>query len=158
MTSLKPQIRARIRPKTYESLLVLSRVSGQSQSKITDTALRKFLRAQETEAQDNALLRRLDHTTRQLYRLDRDVKLLTDAFTLYLQYFFTVIPEIPGSQSEVRAAQGVKHLHDFMDQFRGFVESGGASIKNAVEDLLVTENAFYSEEDLRQLKESEGKS
>ena len=157
MASLKPQIRARVQPKTYESLAVLSRVSGQSQSEITEAALKKFMKDKSVEAQENALLRRLDHTTNQLVRVNRDVRLLTDAFTLYIQYFFTVIPEIPPDQSEIRAAQGVKHLHDFMDRFREFVGSGGANIKNAVEDLLVTDNGFYSEDDIEKLKDNGGK-
>jgi len=154
MASIKPRIRPRIYPMTHSRLLAYAQSTGKTQSEITDAALRHFFRNQDAEVQENALLRRLDHTTGQLGRVDRDVRLLTDAFTLYLQYFFTVIPDISPSQSDARAAQGVKHFHDFLDRYRDFVKSGGANIKNAVEDLLVTDQSFFSDEDIEKLKEN----
>jgi len=158
MASDNPQIRSRILPKTYRYLVAQSRASGMTMSEITDAALRMYLKNKEAEVQENALLKRFDHTERQLFRVDRDLKILTDAFTLYLQYFFTVTPEIPSSQSDVRAAQGVKHLHDFMDSFREFVGGGGANIKNAVEDILVTDQSYFTDEDLEKLKENRAES
>lgn len=157
MASIKPRIRPRIFPATHSRLMAHTQSTGMTQSEVTEAALKQYFRSKEAEVQENALLRRLDHTTNQLFRVDRDVRLLTDAFTLYLQYFFTVIPEIPPSQSDTRAAQGVKHFHDFLDRYREFVKGGGANIKNAVEDLLVTDRSFFSEEDIERLKSSGAK-
>ncbi len=154
MSSLNPQIRPRISRKNYERLCLQSRATEQSHSDISDQAFSVYFQNLEAKGFETALMQRLDHTTNQLFRLDRDVKLLTDAFTLYLQYFFTVIPNIEPAQSEVRAAQGVKHFHDFLDRFREFTKSGGANIKNAVEDVLVTDKSHFNQEDIQQLKQA----
>lgn len=160
MRELRPRIHPRISQKNYERLLAHTRGTQVSQSEISDQALSLYFSDEHVEAYETALLKRLDRGTHAMRRVERDVRLLTDAFTLYLQYFFTVIPDIPQSQSDVRAAQGVKHFHDFLDRYREFVKGGGANIKNAVEDLLVTDQSFFSQEDIERLKSnaSEGQS
>ena len=152
MSNIRPRIHPRISLRNYERLVAHTRGTQQSQSEISDMAFTLYFSNAHAEAYETTLLRRLDKETESIGRLERDIRLLTDAFTLYLQYFFTVVPDIPPAKSDLRASQGVKYFHDFLDKYRDFVSGGGANIKNAVEDLLKTDGSFYSKTDIEQLK------
>ena len=152
MATDKPRIRPRISAHNHERLWLAVRRGCRSQSEIVDKALSLYFRTREEDERDAAFLRRLDLMTRHDHRHSRDLAVLQEAFALFVQYFFTVMPSINPDESKVRAAAGANHFQNFLDELSGRMRGGGRTIKNALEDVLVTDVDFFTQEELERLK------
>ena len=152
MATSKPRIRPRISALNHEKLLLAVRRGCRSQSEIVDRGLSLYFRTTEEDERDAVFLRRLDLMTRHDHRHGRDIALIQETLALFIQYFFTVMPPMAPDEAQVRAAQGAIHFQHFLDELSARIQSGGKTIKNALDDVLTTDADFFTAEELERLK------
>ncbi len=152
MPSIKPRIRLRLSSHNYTQLELVSRRGSRSRSEITDRALTMYFRKGEDSAEKEALYKRLDLMTRHDFRHSQDLRLLIEAFTVFVHYFLTVMPEINEADKEARAARGVSNFNKFLERLGEHMNAGGRTIKNALQDVLTTDADYFTSEELERLK------
>ncbi|MBL4869518.1 MAG: hypothetical protein JKX72_01055 [Robiginitomaculum sp.] len=152
MPSLNPRVRARISPYNHNRLTLLVRQGSRSQAGIIDRALTLYFRNNEEDIRDEAITRRLDLMTRHDFRHSQDLRLLTESFTLFIRYFLTVMPRVRDADRGVKAADGVAHFNVFVERLAEQMKGGGATFKNALQDVLVTDKDFFTAEEIVRLK------
>ncbi|WP_017930647.1 hypothetical protein [Robiginitomaculum antarcticum] len=152
MPSVKPRIRARISPYNHNRLTLLTRQSRHSQAQIVDKALTHYFRSNEDDVRDEAFLRRLDLMTRHDLRHSQDLRVLTEGFTLFMRYFLTVMPRVNDADRGSRASEGTQHFNVFVDRLADQMKGGGYTFKNALKDVLTTDNDFFTREEISRMK------
>ena len=108
-----------------------------SRSEILRAAVLSFVSLDAPEALEAALGRRLDRTSRQIERLERDVAIGTEAIGLFVRAWLTATPSLPEQGRAAAEAQG-------RERYRGFVEALGrrlAAGKSVAKEVLEDRNA-----------------
>lgn len=154
MVDERPRIRVRISRNMHDRLAAKCMRPDMSQSKIVEQALMAYFCGEVEDARDAALLSRLDHTSRAMHRQERDLAVMSGGFSLFIQYFLTMMPDIPAAEAEVKATKGELLYNEFLLRLGDVMSSGSRTIKNALEDVMVTDADYVSEDDLTLLKSS----
>ena len=157
MTVYRPRIRPRISADNYRRLHDAADRPGDSLSGIVDKALCSYFSYERDDRRDARLIRRLDLMTRHDYRHSRDLNMLTEAFSLFLRYFFSLAPDIKVSEQKRREAKGALHFNNFVDQLKAQIKFDGRTMKLALADVLATEDQYFTKEELQLLAKLDGK-
>lgn len=153
MPDAKPRIRARIPNDLWMMLKMAVQREGNSQSKIISAALASHFSYEIDDQRDAQILERMDLQTRNHHRLTRDMNLLTETVSLFLQYFFTMAPRVPESEKDARAAQGLVDYNQFIDRLGHSMSRGGKTLKTALDDVLISDADFFKMEEFELLQE-----
>lgn len=145
---LSRRVRGRITEENWRSLESASKRPGSSQSKEINAALACYYSHERDDRRDSDIYERLDLMLRHNHRHSRDLNLITETLSLFLQYFFTMAPNQNAGDNDVRAVMGVKLLNQFIDQLGLKMKNGGKTFKNALEDVLVTDDDFFKLEEI----------
>lgn len=145
---LSRRIRGRITEENWKFLTAASKRTGSSQSKEINAALACYYSHERDDRRDSDIYDRLDLMLRHNHRHSRDMNLITEILSLFLQYFFTMAPNQNAGDNDIRAVMGVKLLNQFIDQLGLKMKSGGKTFKNALEDVLVTDDDFFKLEEV----------
>ena len=145
---LSRRIRARITEENWRHLENASKRRGASQSKEINAALACYYSHERDDRRDSDIYERLDLMLRHNHRHSRDMNLISETLSLFLQYFFTMAPNQNAGDNDVRAVMGVKLLNQFIDQLGLKMKNGGKTFKNALEDVLVTDEDFFKLEEV----------
>lgn len=86
------------------------------QPDIVEAALRSFMSPDSSEQLEAALSRRLDRIDRHLGRLDQQTEITTEALALFVRFWLTANPPLPGNGLPEAQAQG-------RERYEGFVEA-----------------------------------
>ena len=148
MSDYRPRIRSRLSQDVHERLMVRAARPDMSVPKILDEALRGYFDGKVHENRNTALLRRLELMSRHDHRQTRDIAVIQEALALFVQYFFTVMPDLLPGDKDARAAKGVAHFNDYLAELSSRMEGGGRNVKNALEDVLVTDTDFFTTEEI----------
>ncbi len=151
MNEFRPRIRSRLSADIYERLMVRADRPDMSVPKILDEALRSYFDGEVHEGRNAALLTRLERMSRHDHRQARDIAIIQEALALFVQYFFTVMPDQIAGDQELRAAKGVAHFNDFMTELSARMKGGGKNVKNALRDVLTTDSDYFSRAELEQI-------
>lgn len=152
MDELSYRVRARISEKNARHLEIQKRNTGITKSRIIDDALNARFSFEIDDQRDARIIAQLNMMMRHDLRQSRDLNLLMEIQSLFLQYFFTMTPGPSTSNMDVAAAKGVKGLNDFIDTLGGRMKSGGKTFKRALEDILVTDEDFFKLEEMELLR------
>lgn len=152
MTDANPRIRARIPNDLWMMLKMAVVRDGNSQSKIISAALASHFSYEVDDQRDAQILERMDLQTRNHHRLSRDMNLLTETVSLFLQYFFTMAPRVPESEKDARAAQGLVDYNQFIDRLGHSMGRGGKTLKTALDDVLISDVDFFKMEEFELLE------
>lgn len=152
MKDPNPRIRARIPHELWVRFMASSQREGNSQSKILTSALASHFSYEIDDQRDARILERLDLMTRHYHRLNRDVNLFMETFSLYLQYYFTMSPRVPETEKDARASQGVVDLNQFIDRLGDRVQSGRSTFKDALDDVLISDEDFFRMDEINLLE------
>ncbi|MGQ0581939.1 MAG: ribbon-helix-helix domain-containing protein [Reyranella sp.] len=88
------------------------------QALIVETALASFLSPDGSEKLEGALGRRFDRLIRQVERLERDVTISNEALALFVRFWLTATPPLPGTAQPGAQAKG-------RERYEGYVEALG---------------------------------
>ena len=145
---LSRRLRGRITEENWRHLENASKRKGASQSKEINAALACYYSHERDDRRDSDIYERLDLMLRHNHRHSRDMNLISETLSLFLQYFFTMAPNQNAGDNDVRAVMGVKLLNQFIDQLGLKMKNGGKTFKNALEDVLVTDDDFFKLEEV----------
>jgi len=148
---LTRRVRGRITEENWKHLENASKRKGKSQSKEINAALGCYYSHERDDRRDNDIYERLDLMLRHNHRHSRDLNLISETLSLFIQYFFTMAPNQNAGEVDVRMAMGVKLLNQFIDQLGLKMKNGGKTFKNALEDVLVTDEDFFKLEEIELL-------
>ena len=132
-------------------LQALGRRPDRSESSIVDEALTDYFERVANDERDAAIVRRLDRLTRQFDRLEQKDTVLGETLALFVRYFLMVTPQLPTSQLDAARARGDEQFDLFLEQLARDLQGGKRVLQRAVDDVLVSETAFFTEEDLDRL-------
>src|SRR6266849_5054393 len=88
------------------------------QALVVETALASHLSPDGADRLEAALARRLDRMTRQLERLERHVTIANEALALFVRFWLTSTPPVPGTAQAAAQAKG-------RERYEGYVEALG---------------------------------
>ncbi|MFG1404394.1 ribbon-helix-helix protein, CopG family [Xanthobacter sediminis] len=91
-------------------------------SAIVEAAVASFLSPDAADQREAAFTRRLDRLSRQVQRIERDVRVTADALSLYIRFWLTITPPLP---PDVQAAAQIKGR----ERYEGFVETLGKRLQ-----------------------------
>lgn len=83
-------------------------------SAIMQAAIESFLSPDNSERMEAALTRRLDHISRHVERLERDIEIGNEALALFVHFWLTTTPALPADQMDAARASGRKRYSDFV--------------------------------------------
>ena len=113
---MKPRISAYVSDHIAHQLKAMSQRPGANQSAIIEAALRLYLDPQGDNKLDAALVRRLDHMSTQLSKLDRDMTIVVETLALFVRTYLTLTPPLPSGNQESSSALGHKRFEFFIAQ------------------------------------------
>ncbi len=154
---LVARVRARITTQNEMFLKHRMKDTGKTKSRLINDALSASFSYEVDDQRDAKIIERLDMMHRHNHRHSRDLNLQMESFSLFLQFFFTLSPEIAVADSDARASRGVTVLNQYFDQLGARMKGGGKTFKQALSDILVPEEDFFKLEELLLLKDLKSK-
>jgi len=129
--------RTRIHPylptELRERLAAYCAASSGTESNVVSEALEKHL---DRTGDLELILRRLDRQTRALDRLERDVDLNSQAFSLFVRLWFAHTPRIPQDARAAAQASAEARYRSFLDRLAELIARGGRFVDDLPQDQL----------------------
>ncbi|MFG1228620.1 ribbon-helix-helix protein, CopG family [Xanthobacter wiegelii] len=91
-------------------------------SAIVEAAVASFLSPDAADQREAAFTRRLDRLSRQVQRIERDVRVTADALSLYIRFWLTITPPLPPDAQAVAQIKG-------RERYEGFIETLGKRLQ-----------------------------
>ena len=149
MEKLTHRVRGRITEDNWRALKSAASRKGKSRDRLINAALSCYFSFERDDMRDARIILRLDILTRHLHRVHRDTHVLTEMQALLSHYFFTFAPQYGDKDQDVRAAQGVSLLNEYIDELGERMKGGPKSIKNILDKTItVPEEEFFTSEEL----------
>lgn len=152
MDRLTKRIRGRISEGNWIRLTAASKSKDNSISKILDRALSAFFSFEVDDERDAQIIERLQMLQRHYHRQSNDLHLLTESFSLFLQYYFTLAPRINPADKAARVAQGNIDLNQFIDALGARMKKKSRTFKDSLSDVLISDEDFFKLEELELLR------
>ncbi|MEM7668949.1 MAG: hypothetical protein AAF317_07320 [Pseudomonadota bacterium] len=124
---------------------------GITYSGVVEQALTLWYSEDRVHAQNNPLLRRLDRMSRADEVHTRKLAVLSDAMGLFIQYFLTLIPEIPEARRDAASSIGAVRYKRFLEDLVTVRSDSSRGVLAQAEDVLADASAFFTKEQLDQL-------
>lgn len=132
-----------IEPDHAHRLNGLAAQRGVSKSSIVAAALASFLSPDAGDQREAAFARRLDRLSRQFDRLERDQNILIETVSLYIRYFLTVSPAVPGEHQDAARAQGKLRFTQFIDQLARRLQRGRSLVREVHDEIYPDRQALF---------------
>ena len=104
-------------------------------SAVVEAALESFLSPDNAQMQEAAFTRRLDRLSRQVSRLERDLRLSNEALGLFVRFWLTITPPIAPEAQAVAQAKGRERFEGFVDTLGKHLQSGKSFLREIPEDV-----------------------
>ena len=91
-------------------------------SAIVEAAVASFLSPDAADQREAAFTRRLDRLSRQVQRIERDVRVTADALSLYIRFWLTITPPLPPDAQATAQIKG-------RERYEGFIETLGKRLQ-----------------------------
>lgn len=95
-----------------------------SQAEIVEAALVSFLSPDGSERMEAAFSRRIDRVMRQIEQLDRNVEVGNEALALFVRFWLTANPPLPGGAVAAAQAQGKERYESFLQALARRMDTG----------------------------------
>ena len=135
-----------------QRLALAARRPGASKSAIADAALAAFLSPERDDQRDAAIVRRLDRVSRQLDRLERDQTIVSESLALFVRYYLTITPPLPGAEQDAARALGKERFDYFVAQLGRLLAGGKSMIRDVLEETATDESDFFTEAEIDALR------
>lgn len=135
-----------------QRLAIAAKRPGASKSAITDAALGAFLSPERDDQRDAAIIRRLDRISRQIDRLERDQTIVSESLALFVRYYLTVTPPLPGADQDAARALGKERFEFFVTQLGRRLAGGKNMIRDVLEEIQPEESDFFTQAEIDALR------
>ena len=149
---MKPRLCVYLSDPVDQRLSIAARRPGASKSAITDAALASFLSPERDDQRDAAIIRRLDRLSRQLDRLERDQTIVSESLALFVRYYLTITPPLPGAEQNAARALGKERFEFFVAQLGRRLAAGKTMIRDVMEEVAPSETDFFTEAEIDALR------
>lgn len=137
MSSKKRTVRKNIHPylnqRLYDRFKGYCWKMGVTESSVVEEALTRFL---DEQGDMPLVLRKIDRQTRSIERMDRDVKALSEAFSVFVQVYFAHTPEIPEDEKQIAQHDARSRYLKFLDYVAEQISSGHTLVDDLVKDSV----------------------
>lgn len=106
-----------------------------SKSQIVEAALAAFLSPDGADQREAAIVRRLDHLTRAVERLERDQSIGNEAVALFVKFWLTTTAPLPDEMREAAQASGKERYEGFVEALGRRLAKGKTLTKEVSEDI-----------------------
>ena len=151
MATAKPKLTVYLAPEVFLRLKLDACRPGNTYSQLVERALTLWYSEEREHAQNNPLLRRMDRMNRADEVHTRKLAVMSDALGLFIQYFLTLIPEIPEERRETASDLGALRFKRFVEDLASVRSESQRGVLAKAEDILADASAFFTAEDLERL-------
>ncbi len=152
MSTKKRSVRKNIHPylpeRLYDRFKGYCSKMGVTESSVVEEALTRFL---DEQGDMPLVLRKIDRQTRSIERIDRDVKALSEAFSVFVQIYFAHTPEIAAEDKAVAQHDARNRYVKFIDYVAEQISAGRTLVDDLVQDRI------GDRDELRRLIEQESR-
>ena len=131
---MKPRLNVYLEDHIAEQVALVSKRPGTNKSRIVNDALDRFFNPGREETTTKALIRRLDHMSKALDRLERNQSITLETLALFIRYFLTITPPMPEDDQAAAHAIGRERFEVFVAQ----VGRRLAQDKNLLQEMLAS--------------------
>lgn len=131
---MKPRLNIYLEDHIAEQVALVSKRPGTNKSRIVNDALDRLFNPEQQETTTKALIRRLDHMSKALDRLERNQSIAVETLALFIRYFLTITPPLPEDDQAAAHAIGRERFEVFVAQ----VGRRLAQDKNLLHEMLAS--------------------
>lgn len=141
---MKPRLNIYLDDHIAAQLTLISKRPGTNKSRIVNDALDKFFNPERDQAMSNAFIRRLDHMSKTIDRLDRNQSIDLESLALFIRYFLTITPLLPASDQASAHAIGRERFEAFIAQVGRRLTGDKSLAKDVAETLGADEPDLFA--------------
>ncbi|WP_454919087.1 ribbon-helix-helix protein, CopG family [Xanthobacter sediminis] len=104
-------------------------------SAIVEAAVASFLSPDAADQREAAFTRRLDRLSRQVQRIERDVRVTADALSLYIRFWLTITPPLPPDAQAAAQIKGRERYEGFIETLGKRLQKGQSFLHEIPDDL-----------------------
>jgi hypothetical protein len=134
----KPRLTVYLSDSVADRLALACKRPGANKSKLVDSALDRYLNSQGNSSSDASLLRRLDHMSKQITKLDRNASVILETLGLFVRYYLIITPPLPKSEQDPARSMGNQRFEFFVTQIGKRLAAGQSLVRDVME--LVSTN------------------
>jgi predicted DNA-binding protein len=142
---VKRKISVHLSEQIAERLTVASKQDGVSKTAIIEAAICRYL-DQKNDTNDSAVLLRLNWMSRQLEKLDRDLRIVTETVALHVRYHLTVTPPLLPGDHRAACILGSERFEVLAAQVGRRVHLGTPLMRETIDRLSVTSPDLFAHE------------
>jgi hypothetical protein len=109
---------------------------GKSKSSVVGLALQWYLSPESGDEREAAIAKRLDRIHRQFEKLERDQNVLIETVALFIRYFLTISPAVPGSQQDAARAEGSLRYQRFITHLAQHLQKDNSLVRELFEEIF----------------------
>jgi predicted transcriptional regulator len=137
---VKDQVDRRLEPSLLGQVETLAKRQKLSKSLVIESAVASFLSPDSTERLEATFARRLDHLTRQLELVERNVAISTEALALFVRFWLTTTSPAPAGTEAAAQATGRNRYGAFVQALARRLAKGDSVIREISEEVPYTTN------------------
>ncbi|MCD9111546.1 ribbon-helix-helix domain-containing protein [Bradyrhizobium japonicum] len=107
-----------------------------SRSAVVEAAVASFLSPDGADRREAAFTRRLDHLSRQMQRLERDVGLTAETLALFIRFWLTITPPLPNDAQATAQLKGRERFEGFVETLGRRLQKGQSFLREIPEDIV----------------------
>lgn len=108
---------------------------GKSKSAVVALALQWYLSPEGGDEREAAIAKRLDRLHRQFEKLERDQNIEIETLALFVRYFLTISPAVPGPQQEAARAEGSQRYQRFITHLARHLQQDNSLVREIHEEI-----------------------
>lgn len=144
---MKDKVSVYLSDSVVQRLRMAAKRPGGNKSAIVDAALDRFLNPERDQLGDAALMRRLDRLSRQVGRVERDLAITAETLALFVRYYLTITPPLPGADQNAARALGRERFEAFVTQVGRRVATGGRLVAEVMEKIAAANPDAFARSD-----------
>ncbi|WP_299410367.1 CopG family transcriptional regulator [uncultured Roseobacter sp.] len=149
---MKPRLNVHVAHELFEKVEIAAKRPDVTKAAVVEAALMGFFSKEFDDQRDGALIRRLDRLTRQYDKLERNLSITTETLALYIRFFLTVTPPLPGADQDAARALGKERFDYFITQLSRRLAGGKNMVRDVLEEINADESEFFTARELDALR------
>jgi len=125
----KTQLSIYLDQEIFASLEVYAKRQGKPKSLVAEAAIASFLSPDDSDRREAAIAKRLDRIVRVLERLERNDGITLETIGLFIRFWLTSTPALPGQSSPAARAKGAERYDRFVEALGRRLSSGSTILK-----------------------------
>jgi hypothetical protein len=132
-STMKPRLDVHLSEPTSARLAAAAKLPGATKSAIVEAALDRFLNPVDQIGDSTTVARRLASMSRQLDRLDRDLRIVSETVALMARFHLAVTPPLPAAAQRAACTLGAERFDEFAAQVKRRVHLGTPLMRQTME-------------------------